>query len=221
MKESLIGARSAILALLSTVLALSLSTPTHAAGDGSDAPARAAVPDGTITLDVVAANGSGCPAGTATVVGNADKTGFKIKYSDFVAEAGGGADATARRKNCQLGVLVSVPAGWTFAIAAADYRGRARIGAGATGLQRTNYYWQGSSEENRSEQTFTGPFNSYWGTEDVAPVLVYVPCNEQRVLNVNTELRVDVGTSTGRNSLSMKSSEGDVDTLFNFSWRQC
>jgi len=213
----MIKTRPAVLAVLSTVLALSLSTPARAAGDA----AVAAVPEGTITIEVIAANGSGCAPGTATVIGNSDKTGFRIRYYDFVAEAGGGADLTDRRKNCQIGVLVNVPAGWTFAVAEADYRGRARLYSGATALQRTNYYWQGSSDTSTTNETFTGPLNSYWETSDVAPVLIYRPCADQRVLNINTELRVDSGTSTARSSMSMKTTEGDVDTLFNFSWIRC
>lgn len=209
--------RPAVLAALSTVLALSLSTPARAAGDD----AVAAVPEGTVTVEVIAANGSGCAPGTASVYANPDKTGFRIRYYDFVAEAGGGAASTERRKNCQIGVVVTVPAGWTFAIAQADYRGRARLYSGATALQRTNYYWQGSSDNSSTSETFSGPLNSYWETSDVAPVLIYKPCSEQRVLNINTELRVDSGTSTGRNSMSMRSSDGDVDTLFNFSWTRC
>ena len=213
----MIKTRPAVLAVLSTVLALSLSTPARAAGDA----AVAAVPEGAVTAEVIAANGSGCAPGTATVIANSDKTGFRIRYYDFVAEAGGGAALTDRRKNCQIGVLVNIPAGWTFAIAEADYRGRARLYSGATALQRTNYYWQGSSANSSTNETFSGPLNSYWETSDVAPVLIYKPCAEQRVLNVNTELRVDSGTSTSRSSMSMRTSEGDVDTLFNFSWIRC
>jgi hypothetical protein len=207
----------AILAAIGTVVALSLPTAAQA----TDAASAAAVPDGNITAVVVAANGSGCPPGTATVVPHGDRSGFRVRYRDFVATAGGDADPTDRRKNCQLGVLMSVPAGWTFAIAEADYRGRARLQAGATGLQRTNYYWQGSSANHRTEETFTGPLNGFWATDDVAPALVYAPCDEQRILNINTELRVDDGTSSARSSLSMTSSEGDVDTLFNISWARC
>jgi hypothetical protein len=213
MIKSLVGVRHTVLAVLGTVLTLSLSTPAHAEA--------AAVPDGNVTVEVIAANGSGCAPGTATVIADSDKTGFRIRYHDFVAEAGGNADPTDRRKNCQVGVLVTVPAGWTFAIAEADYRGRARLYSGATALQRTNYYWQGSSANNNNDETFTGPLNGYWATRDVAPALIYTPCTEQRVLNVNTELRVDPGTSSGRSSMSMRSSEGDVDTLFNFSWIRC
>ncbi len=150
-----------------------------------------------------------------------DKSGFRIRYYDFVAYSGGGAALVERRKNCQIGVLITVPAGWTFAIAEAEYRGRARLHSGATALQRTNYYWQGSSENSSTEETFTGPLGGFWSTRDVAPVLIYTPCTAQRVLNVNTELRVDGGTSGYTSSMSMNTGEGDVDTLFNVSWTRC
>ena len=217
MIKGLLGARHAALAALSTVLALSLSTPAHAATE----QAAAAVPDGNVTFEVIAANGSGCAPGTASVIADSDKSGFRIRYHDFVAEAGGNADPTDRRKNCQVGVLVTVPAGWTFAIAEADYRGRARLHSGATALQRTNYYWQGSSGNNANDETFSGPYHGYWTTRDIAPALIYTPCAEQRVLNINTELRVDAGGSSAKSSMSMRSSEGDVDTLFNFAWTRC
>jgi hypothetical protein len=206
--------RGAAFAAIGTVLALSLSAPAHAAALDS-------VPSAKVTLAVAAAAGSGCAPGTAAVVANSDNTGFRVRYSDFVAQAGGSADPTDSRKNCQVAVLVTVPAGWTFGIAEANYRGRAKLRAGATGLQRTNYYWQGSSENNSIEQTFTGPLNTVWSTKDVAPVLTYTPCGGSKILNINSELRVNEGTSTGTSSLSMRTSDGDVDTLFNFSWAQC
>jgi hypothetical protein len=216
MKRSLLGARHTIFAVLGTVLALSLAAPANAS-----VAAHTAVPDSDITVEVLAANGSGCSPGTARVVAYPDKTGFRIRYSDFVAAAGRGVETTASRRNCQLGVLVKVPSGWTLAIATADYRGRARVPAGATGRQVTHYYWQGSSESSRTETHFGGPYNGFWATEDVAPVLYYLPCGQQRVLNINTELRVDAGGSGNLTSMSMTTTEGDVDTLFNLKWERC
>jgi hypothetical protein len=199
-------------AVLATALALPLGTPAQAA------PAPAAA---MITVEVIAANGSGCAPGTASVVSNGDDTGFRVRYRDFVAEAGGSAGVVDRRKNCQLGVLVTIPDGWTVAIASANYRGRAALRSGATALQRTSYYWQGSSATERKDATFAGPLNGLWTTWDVAPVMTYAECGSQSVLNVNTELRIDAGASTGTSTMSMSSSEGDVDTLFNFSLAHC
>jgi hypothetical protein len=212
--------RRVALAALSTVLALSLSGPAYAAPDDSGVTATE-VPSSSITVEVVANNGSGCAPGTAAVYGNADRSGFRVRYFDFLAEAGGSAATIDRRKNCQLAVLVTVPAGWTFAIAKVEFRGRARLLAGASGLHRTTYYLQGSSQDRSTEQEFNGPLNAFWSNDDVAPVLIYSQCATQRIVNINTELRVDAGASGGRSSLSMRATEGDVDTLFNFTWERC
>ncbi|WP_083971399.1 DUF4360 domain-containing protein [Actinoplanes awajinensis] len=199
-------------AALATALALPLGTPAHAATGAAAA---------RITVEVIAASGSGCAPGTASVYSNGDDTGFRVRYNDFVAAAGGDADVVDRRKNCQLGVLVTVPDGWTIAIASANYRGRANLKSGASALQRTSYYWQGSSATERKDVTFSGPWSGLWTTWDVAPVLTYTECGAQSVLNVNTELRVNAGSSTGTSTMSMNTTEGDVDTLFNFSLSSC
>ncbi|GLW34526.1 DUF4360 domain-containing protein [Actinoplanes regularis] len=213
--KNLLNIKYAVAAVLSPALAIPLGAPAYGA---SGAGAEAA---GVVTVEVIAANGSGCAPGTATVTGNADDTGFRVRYRDFIAEAGGDASATDRRKNCQVSVLVSIPSGWTIAIAEATYRGRANLYSGASGLHRTTYYWQGSSQSDSVSQTFTGPRSDSWSTTQVAGVLHYQPCDTQSVLNINTELRVDAGTSTRKNSLSMRTSDGDVDTLFNYSLTPC
>lgn len=187
--------------------------------------ASAEAPPGGITLDVISVNGSGCPPGTADVAMLPDSTGFRVTYREFVARAGGTADPVDFRKNCQINVLVHVPQGFTFAIASADYRGRARLEAGASALQRTNYYFQGSPDNNFEDHTFNGPLNSVWHTRDETPVteLVYAPCGEYRSLNVNTELRVNEGTTNANrtSAMSMRATDGNVDTIVHFHWKHC
>jgi Domain of unknown function (DUF4360) len=182
-------------------------------------------PSEGITLDVVSVNGSGCPPGTASVTALPDRTGFRVTYRDFVARAGGGANPVDFRKNCQVNVLVHIPQGFTFAIASADYHGRLRLENGASGLQRTNYYLQGSPENNYVDHTFSGPTAGTWTTIDATPVneLVYAPCGEKRNVNINTELRVDEGTvNPGKvSSMSLRQSDGNVETIVHFEWQQC
>jgi hypothetical protein len=186
----------------------------------ADAP-----PADRIVLDVQSVNGSGCPPGTAGIAVLSDNTGFRVTYREFLARAGGSVDPTDFRKNCQLSLLVHVPQGFTFAIASAEYRGRARLESGASALQRTNYYFQGSPSNHYVDHSFAGPLSALWETRDVTPVaeLVYAPCGEYRGLNVNTELRVDEGSQNANktSSMSMRSSEGNVDTIYNFHWKHC
>lgn len=226
MTSTLTGARRPALATLTTVLTLALAGPAAAADVAADEPAEtAAAPAGQITLDVQTVNGSGCSAGTASVSMLSGNTGFRVTYRNFIAEAGGRADPTDFRKNCQVNLVVHIPQGFTFAVARADYRGRARLADGATGLHRTNYYFQGSSDNNYVDHKFAGPLNAVWHSTESTPVseLVFAPCGASRSLNVNTELRVDEGTKNPgtTSSMSMRSSEGNVDTLIHFQWKNC
>lgn len=181
------------------------------------------VPSSDITVQVLAANGSGCPAGTASVQPAPDRTGFTVSYRAFTAEAGPGADPTDIRKNCQLSLLINVPQGFTFAIAHADYAGTADLATGAIGTHKTNYYLQGSSANNYVTHTFTGPMSRPWAVTDTTAALVYAPCSTSDILNVNTELRVNAtGATPGSlSTMSMTRSSGNVNSFFHFSWQKC
>ncbi|GGX98207.1 DUF4360 domain-containing protein [Streptomyces hiroshimensis] len=193
--------------------------PSSAAADGVPPPDR-------VVIDVVAVNGSGCPAGTAAVAVASDNTAFTVTYSKYLAQVGVGAKPTDFRKNCQLGLNIHVPQGFTYAIAKADYRGFAHLENGAAGLERASYYFQGMSHTTSVSHRFAGPLSDNWQTTDVtdASELVYAPCGAQRLLNVNTELRVSAGSSDPANSTSfmeMDSTDGSVSTLYHFSWKEC
>lgn len=205
-------------------LAMTLATSAASAAHAATTADSSAPTPGQVTLAVLSANGSGCPAGTATVTMLSDNTGFRVTYSSYVALAGGGASATAFRKNCQLGVQVNVPQGFTYAIARADYLGRAQLAGGATALERTNYYFQGNSGNNYVDHPIAGPLSGIWHSSDVtdATALVFEPCGASSVLNINTELRVYAGTSSNTlNWISMSASDGSVDTIVQFQWEQC
>ncbi|GHF54995.1 hypothetical protein GCM10010218_40430 [Streptomyces mashuensis] len=211
--------RPALIAGATAVLVAAAATPSPAATAPKPPPDR-------VVIDVVAVNGSGCPAGTAAVSVAADNTAFTVTYSDYTAQVGVGAKPTDFRKNCQLGLNVHVPQGFTYAIARADYRGFAHLEDGAAGMERASYYFQGSANTTSVSHRFTGPLTDNWQSSDVtaADALVYAPCGVQRILNVNTELRVGAGTSDPRTTTSfmaMDSTDGSVNTLYHFAWKEC
>jgi hypothetical protein len=214
----LTGAKWVTLATVITMSALSLPGAALGASAGPSI-----VPGGQITLELQTVNGSGCPAGSAWATMQPDNTGFRINYTSFIAQDGGSASATDIRKNCQVNLLVHIPQGFTFAIASADYWGRAHLETGAVALVRSNYYFQGSSDNNYYDHPYHGPLNGSWRATDITATadLVYAPCGAVRSLNINSELRVDAGTSTKTNYISMRASDGDVYTLVNFQWKQC
>jgi hypothetical protein len=192
------------------------------------APATAAdsPPGDRITVSVVTVNGSGCPAGTTAVAPAADNTAFTVTYSDFLAQIGVGASPTDFRKNCQLSLKVSYPQGFTYGIAQADYRGFASLMAGAKGAEKANYYFSGHAATAAVTHTFNGPLSDYWQATDRTDVasIVFAPCGEQRILNVNTDLRVSAGTSDISKTTSfmaMDSTDGSVNTIFHLAWKKC
>ena len=194
------------------------------AAPASAAPATG--PTDQMIIGVVAANGSGCPWGSADATVSPDNTAFTVTYSQFMAQTGVGAMQTDFRKNCQLALDVHVPQGFTYAIAGIDYRGFAHLERGASGSETANYYFQGEPQTTRIRHGFTGPFDSDWQRTDSIGVssLSFLPCGEQRYLNVNTELRVNRGWSDTRNTtsmLTMDSTDGSIDTVYHIAWKRC
>jgi hypothetical protein len=183
-------------------------------------------PPDKVVVDVVSVNGSGCPAGTASVTVSPDNTAFTVTYSSYMAQVGVGALATDFRKNCQLGVQVHVPSGFTYAVTEADYRGFANIEHGASAVERANYYFQGTAPTAYVQHPIVGPFSDDWEFTDTADLvsLSWAPCGEERLLNINTELRVNKGTSDVKKTnsfIEMDSTDGSITTEYHFAWMQC
>ncbi|WP_394822796.1 DUF4360 domain-containing protein [Pendulispora albinea] len=203
------------------LLALPLATDADTANfDWGGRP-----PPDKIVIDVVTVNGSGCPQNTAAVAVSPDNTAFTVTYSQFMAQVGGNSNPTDIRKNCQLNLRVHVPQGFTYAIAQADYRGFAHLERGATGLERANYYFQGNSPTSFRNHNFSGPMDDDWQATDTTDVaaLVYKPCGEERNFNINTELRVGLGSSSASkvSFIAMDSTDGAINTTYHFAWKTC
>jgi hypothetical protein len=185
-------------------------------------------PSERITIDVVSANGSGCPAGgegAAAISVSEDNTAFTVTYSKYTALVGPEAQATDARKNCQLGLRVNVPQGFTYAVAQADFRGYAALEKGASAVQKSNYYFQGTSPTASVSHPISGAYDGDWQFTDKADLaaIVWHPCGAKRNLNINTELRVNKGTSdpTKTSYITMDSTDGNIDTIYHFAWKKC
>jgi hypothetical protein len=143
-----------------------------------------------------------------------------------MAQVGVGAAPTDFRKNCQISLVVHVPQGFTYAIGKADYRGFASLAPGASAIQRANYYFQGQSQTSWKTHEWTGDMSDDWQSTDTTDLaaLVYHPCGALRNFNINTELRVNKGTSDTRKTTSfiaMDSTDGAIDTVYHFHWATC
>ena len=178
------------------------------------------------TVGLVTVNGSGCPAGTASVASAPDKTAFTVTYSNYLAQVGGGAKPTDFRKNCQIMVRVNAPQGFTYGVASADYRGYASLARGASAREQANYYFQGQSQTASVSHPFYGPMDGNWQASDVTNIgsVVYAPCGATRDLAINTQLKVSAGTSnphTTTSFMTMDSTDGSLTTIYHLSWKKC
>ena len=190
-------------------------------------PASAATPPTEkVVIDVVTVKGSGCRKDTATVAISPDNEAFTVNYSEYLAQVGLGAKHKESRKDCKITIRMSIPRGFTSAIAQADYRGFALLEPGATALQRATYRVQGGPERTFVEHPFAGPYDGFWQTTDVtdADSLVFGQCGKSRSVTIDTELRVDAGTSdteTTNSLIVMDSTDGVVTTLYRLVWKTC
>lgn len=167
--------------------------------------------DPVASVEVVTVNGSGCAAGDADV--RTEGRTFSIGYHTFLARAGGGSSPTDLRKNCQLSLRVNTPAGYTYGLSRTSYHGYVHLQSGATGLNRVSVYVQGSAQTTTVNHAFTGPINQEWDTSyRPGADIVWVPCGKRRNININAELRVNLGSSDPDrlNFLIAESSTGAV-----------
>ncbi|MFJ9758268.1 DUF4360 domain-containing protein [Streptomyces sp. NPDC101149] len=205
-------------ALAATGVATSLFGSSAFGGSPPPTPDR-------IVIDTVEANGSGCPTGTAAVAVSPDRTAFTVTYSNYMAKVGPGSAPTDRKKNCQLNLLVQVPRHYTYAIVSAGYQGFASLAPGASATQRASYHFQGNAHTTNSTHHFMGGFNNNWQTTDTVAVAArdFAPCGEQRTLNINTELRVEPGTSSpsATSFMEMDSTDGRIKTVYHLAWKRC
>ena len=90
-------------------------------------------------------------------------------------------------------------------------------------MQRASYYFSGQSGTGQSTHNLTGPKTDNWQFTDSTDVaeIVYAPCGMVRNLNVNTELRAFTISSNQSAFVSMDSTDGSVNTRYQFAWKRC
>lgn len=182
-------------------------------------------PDGQFGMTVVSTEGSGCPAGTRSVITNSDKTAFTVTYSNYTAQNGGGVALSQARAQCVIGVSVSVPQGFTFGITSTTFRGYADLADGATGTLDTQYWFVGWPMTGRIRREFRGPLQDNWQATDDVPLAAvqWMPCRANYPLNINSQLIVRAGRVNPNTTslMTMDATDSQITTLYNITWRPC
>lgn len=208
------------LLVAATVALASLAGPTwKPGGEPTDEP---------ITASLEAINGSGCPAGSVTVVPYPDNSGLVLSYSSFYVQRGGSSTVPQGYQNCNLDIRMGVPPGFTFAISRAVYYGYAFVLPGATARLVAKYNYQGQPPVSTNHViNKSSPYDDNWTVIDEFPVasLTWAPCGQDIILTDAFELRIQpYGPSANAADVSfvtVNKSDHSVRTELNFVWDKC
>lgn len=171
-------------------------------------------PPGPVTISVVSVGGTGCPANSTSVAMSQDNEAFTVTYSDFLVQ-GNGSEA---RKSCTIALRINHAPGYTYGIAATDFRGFAHLTDGAKGTARNSYHFPGFPTRH-SKHTYQSPMSDNWHITDRPDGVAHGPCKDRKPLTIEAELKVN-GKGTA-SFITMDSTDSSVTTTFRLSWKKC
>lgn len=173
-----------------------------------------------VTIDSIEYGGGGCPPGTAVANVSPDAQAFTIGFSQFAVSAG--ADVTsAGSAQCHLHLKVTIPKGWSYALARVDYVGYVALDAGLSGWRQSTYHIAGESPERSARYSWSGPFAGDYAVDDVdagAP-LYWSRCGLGKNVMIETTLGIDHPANSGGEAfLTVDAVDGEIYRLL---WRPC
>lgn len=173
-------------------------------------------PPGNVTIEVLTVAGEGCPAGSSVVGMSPDDEAFTVTYGDFIVQAKG----SGAHKTCEITLKIHHPEGYTYGIAATDYRGFANLGTGSQGVAKAHYFFPGLPTRH-SSRTYPGPMSDNWQVTDLPDPgsVVHGPCKDRKPLTIKAELRVS--GKAAESFMTMDSTDSSVSAKFKLSWRKC
>jgi hypothetical protein len=209
-KKTVICAGAAAMLALGT-----MSVTANAAG-----PHLVRGPDG-VKIELASNNGSGCPRHSVYASLHPDAESFRLSYSQYTAQAGADSTPVQARSNCQVSLNVQAPQELTYAILWTDHYGEADLVEGAEATYKISTYFS-KTPPTTVTYRLGGPYKSDWWFKDRPPEdqLVFKPCGEEPKLNINSELRVNKGTSDP-SKVSWIGIGSESTTTYHLVWKRC
>ncbi len=201
--------------LLSAVL-LGLNLPSPTLAQSLLAP-----PEGSVTIQGVAANGTGCPPGSVVAAITPDRSQVELLFSKFSAELDKKPTQFDSQTNCTASIQLKYPSGWSVSWDRVEQRGFVDLSGGAQGQIRNRFYIPGNGgfDISRVYNFRTNDVEDYTFVQDAISD-IFTECGAQVPLNVDTRVRL-YGTPTGYNTVTVDSETAKVRTLLHLTWRRC
>ncbi|KAF2422090.1 hypothetical protein EJ08DRAFT_487364 [Tothia fuscella] len=179
-------------------------------------------PAGKVYVKSVKANGSGCPANSVQTQFNSEGTVLTLLFSKYEATIGPQSKSRSdARKNCQINLLLSYPAGYRYTVVGVLTRGYADIDAGITGEIVSNYYFSGQTEQVTSRASINGPFHDQYKKDDKINLQTYIwsPCGKDTMANINTDVRLTSNNQQAGGLLTVDSIDAKFDQKIQYQLR--
>jgi hypothetical protein len=202
----------------SLALAAALFAACTAAPDPSTERqvAKAAQPPGAGGIESIKYVGTGCEVGTTTDISE-DKQAVTSIYSQFVADAGSGADPANVTKNCLIMMQIDVPAGWQYSIETAVDRGFVGIERDVTATRQSLYMISGIPAYVVPTARFKGEMSDGYEMIDVSAEKPWSwsPCGGGQALWIATQVEVKNANRQRGGLITVDSSDAELQ------WRRC
>jgi hypothetical protein len=177
-----------------------------------------------VTIDVVAAAGSGCPSGTVSSVIAPDGKSFILGFDEYLAEAGPNIPLSQGRKFCNLAIVLNVPNGVSYTIADVNYRGYAYLEAGVEAMQKSTYFFAGNIEQASMRSGFKGPYDDDYVVGDSVGFnsVLWSECSGQQPVSIKTEVRVNnMFNRSASGIITTDTIDGRLTHQYGLRFREC
>jgi hypothetical protein len=118
-------------------------------------------------------------------------------------------------------IKLTVPAGWSYALAVVDYIGFAALDAGVTASRQTTYHISGEAPEQTVSYAWPGGFYDDYVIDDVGaggPVY-WSRCGKGKNLLIDSALAIDNhGHADAGGFVTVDAVDG---AIFHLLWKQC
>jgi hypothetical protein len=201
----------------------------------SSLQASAQTPSG-VQIQYVRTQGSGCQNGTARAMLTPDGRAFSVFMDNYIAETTN--SLSLDYKTCNMEIGIAIPAGYSFSLLTADYRGFVNAEAGTQVSHQVLYTFDGSRPPNErpgfgnsagrysfEQKIFQGPINQDYFIRNVIDprASLWSPCSTggQQPLMIQTFLIARAMSRGGQSQISLDSVDGALEQQFSWTWRQC